>query len=258
MGLYKIWALLKIGRHSLDSSKPEKLALRECQSQFLEHLNPNKLMSVSPEDSHRVRDRLFLVGSVLLWKYPKKGEHDTTFENKGQLGIISPMEVQNPERSEVEVEAWAPKIIPKSGPAFEALSNQQKNDLRRLHSNLGHPSPEKLCRVLTENGADAQVIAAARDYQCDVCVENKPGPTLPSPSTIHELREFNDCVGCDGVYWKSRAGVIISCILLMRLPCFIWAPRVEGQWKKKKRLRTHGSIGLDRARFSILTRQVSM
>ena len=146
------------------------------------------------------------IGAVV--EIPKKGEHDMTFENKGQLGIISPMEVQNPERSEVEVEAWAPKIIPKSGPAFEALSNQQKNDLRRLHSNLGHPSPEKLCRVLTENGADAQVIAAARDYQCDVCVENKPGPTLPSPSTIHELREFNDCVGCDGVYWKSRAGVV--------------------------------------------------
>eukprot|EP00435_Cladocopium_sp_Y103_P004756 s3346_g1.t1 len=137
-------------------------------------------------------------------------------DSKGELipipesGEVLDENPKGPSQAEnrvIEVEAWAPKIIPRSGPAFEALSNQQKTDLRRLHSNLGHPNPEKLCRVLTENGADAEVIAAARDYQCDVCVENKRGPTLPSPSTIHELREFNDCVGCDGVYWKSRAGV---------------------------------------------------
>ena len=103
---------------------------------------------------------------------------------------------------------WAPKIVPRSGPAFEALSREKKANLRRLHSNLGHPSPDRLSRLLTEQGASPDVIAAARDFQCDVCVcvENCRGPKLP-PSTIHEPKDFNDVVGCDGCYWKSRAGV---------------------------------------------------
>eukprot|EP00435_Cladocopium_sp_Y103_P063936 s917_g25.t1 len=104
-------------------------------------------------------------------------------------------------------EGWAPKSIPQSGPSFNALEQHQKNDLKRLHSNLGHPSPERLCRLLTEQGADEHVIRAARDYQCDVCVENRHGPKLPSPATIHEHKDFNDVVGCDGAYWKSGNGV---------------------------------------------------
>ena len=106
-----------------------------------------------------------------------------------------------------EDEAWAPKVIPKSGPSFLSLSPQQKSDLRRLHSNLGHPSTEKLCRLLSEQGADQTVIDAAKDFQCDVCVENRRGPKLPNPSTIHDPRDFNDVVGCDGVYWKGVRGV---------------------------------------------------
>ena len=47
----------------------------------------------------------------------------------------------------------------------------------------------------------------ARDYQCDVCVENHRGPKLANPSTIHEHRDFNDVVGCDGAYWKGSMGV---------------------------------------------------
>ena len=106
-----------------------------------------------------------------------------------------------------EIEGWAPRIIPRSGPAFELLDVHQKNDLKRLHANLGHPSPEKLCRLLSEQGADQRVVCAARDYQCDVCVENHRGPKLANPSTIHEHRDFNDVVGCDGAYWKGSMGV---------------------------------------------------
>ena len=49
-----------------------------------------------------------------------------------------------PPEGEVSVSAWPPRIVPRSGPAFESLENSQKADLRRIHSNLGHPSPRKI------------------------------------------------------------------------------------------------------------------
>ena len=104
-------------------------------------------------------------------------------------------------------EGWPPRIAPKSGPNFESLEPGQKADLRRLHSNLGHPHPGKLAKLLSEQGADEAVVKAARDYQCDACVESQPGPKLSHPSSLHVPRDFNDCVGCDGAYWSNQQGL---------------------------------------------------
>ena len=111
-----------------------------------------------------------------------------------------------PEGYDDSIAAWPPRIIPRSGPAFEALENSQKADLRRIHSNLGHPSPEKLSRMLREQGASEAVVKAARDYQCDSCIESQAKPRLPNPSTIHVARDFNDVVGADGAYWTNKQG----------------------------------------------------
>lgn len=59
-------------------------------------------------------------------------------------------------------EQWGPRIVPKSGPAFHQLTPQQQADLKRLHSNLGHPSAAKLAKVLIDRGTDSGVVAAAR------------------------------------------------------------------------------------------------
>ena len=105
-----------------------------------------------------------------------------------------------------EIQGWPPRVVPQSGPHFEALDNDQKADLRRLHANLGHPSPDKLSRLLQDQGASDEVIKAARDFQCDSCIENQTKPKLPSPATIHSPKDFNDCVGGDGAYWVNGRG----------------------------------------------------
>ena len=99
-----------------------------------------------------------------------------------------------------------PKVTLQSGPAFGSLENHQKADLRRLHANLGHPSPEKLSRALQDQGASVEVVKAAQYYQCDSCIENQIRPKLPNPATIYSPKGFNDCVGGDGAYWTNKQG----------------------------------------------------
>lgn len=103
-------------------------------------------------------------------------------------------------------QGWPPKVTLQSGPAFESLENHQKADLRRLHANLGHPSPEKLSRALQDQGASVEVVKAAQYYQCDSCIENQIRPKLPNPATIYSPKEFNDCVGGDCAYWTYKQG----------------------------------------------------
>ena len=103
-------------------------------------------------------------------------------------------------------QGWAPRIIPKSGPAFLNLNGVQKGDLRRLHNNLGHPDVEKMVKFLTERGAQSEVIQAARDMVCDTCVESQERRKRSQPSRIHEALDFNDVVGADGAYWTNKKG----------------------------------------------------
>ena len=121
----------------------------------------------------------------------------------------NPVEPRISEKSTHDMETisgWPPKIIPVHGPAFRALSAQQKTDLNRLHRNLGHPDPARLHRLLVDQGADPAVIAGALDMQCDVCHETNKKPKLPHPSSIHDDLDFNDVVGADGAHWKSKLG----------------------------------------------------
>jgi hypothetical protein len=104
------------------------------------------------------------------------------------------------------VPGWAPKIIPRHGPAFRALEPQQRADLARLHHNLGHPDPARLQRLLIDQGAENSVIQGALDMQCDVCLETQRKPKLPHPSAVHDDLDFNDVVGADGAHWKSKLG----------------------------------------------------
>eukprot|EP00435_Cladocopium_sp_Y103_P025644 s3158_g6.t1 len=115
-------------------------------------------------------------------------------------------EMLAPDGSSNSDQGWVPRIIPKSGPAFLQLSSGEQSELRRLHNNLGHPSPDKLLRFLNEQGAKPEILAGARDMCCDTCVETQNRPKLPQPSRIHEALDFNDLVGADGAYWTNASG----------------------------------------------------
>ncbi|CAE7339420.1 GIP [Symbiodinium natans] len=103
------------------------------------------------------------------------------------------------------LQAWAPPPIPIHGPAFRNLSKEEKSTLIRVHANLGHPAPQTLSNHLRAAGADPSLVQAALEYQCDSCLESVE-PRLQRPSKLSEPREFNDVIGVDGFFFKSKSG----------------------------------------------------
>ena len=103
------------------------------------------------------------------------------------------------------LEGWGPPPVPLHGPAFRALTSEEKSDLIRLHRNLGHPSPKKLVEHLQTAKAFPHVIAAAKAYVCDACVESTAS-RHQRPSKLQDPQEFNDTVGLDAFYWRGNAG----------------------------------------------------
>ena len=100
-------------------------------------------------------------------------------------------------------EGWAPPPVPLHGPAFRSLSADEKNQLVKLHKNLGHPDPAVLSRHLQMQGSPPHVIAGVQDYVCDSCVESKK-PFHQRPAKLHEPKEFNQMLGMDAFYWSGR------------------------------------------------------
>ena len=96
-------------------------------------------------------------------------------------------------------EGWAPPPIALHGPKFRLLNETEKNELIKLHKNLGHPDPEKLSQHLRLQGADPKIVDAAREFVCDACVESSSF-RHQRPAQLHEPREFNDTVGIDGFF----------------------------------------------------------
>ena len=111
-------------------------------------------------------------------------------------------------------EGWAPPPVPIHGLAFRNLNPQEKQDLVKLHKNLGHPDPKVLADHLAVQKAFPHIIEAAKDFVCDACVEST-GRRHQRPAKLHEPREFNQCVGLDGFYWSGKAGFqvhVLHCI----------------------------------------------
>ena len=81
--------------------------------------------------------------------------------------------------------------------------------LRRLHSNLGHPSNKDLVRVLRNSGASEEAIRQARELECSVC-HNHKAPSSALPANTSRATRFNEKIGLDVKYlpgWKSNQKV---------------------------------------------------
>ena len=114
-------------------------------------------------------------------------------------------DVQSRDVTTPDLEGWAPPPVPLHGPAFRSLTSEEKCRLRRIHNNLGHPSPETLARHLKAANESPSLIEAALDFQCDVCLESTE-PRHQRPSKLPEPRDFNDLIGIDGFFFKSQSG----------------------------------------------------
>ena len=120
-------------------------------------------------------------------------------------GVVS----EGDQKGELDVEILGhapPKNVPVHGPGFRDLSKDEQAQIRRLHHNLGHPSPLKLANFLKERHSDSALVQGALDFQCDSCAETKSGPDVSRPATIHENLGFNQVVGMDTATWTSQAG----------------------------------------------------
>ena len=111
-----------------------------------------------------------------------------------------------PKFSQHEVcEGWAPPPVAMHGPKYRELNSAEKADLKKLHVSLGHPDPNVLAEHLKAQKAADHVVAAAKEFVCDACVESV-GRKHQRPAKLHDARDFNDLIGMDGFYWSGTRG----------------------------------------------------
>eukprot|EP00435_Cladocopium_sp_Y103_P018806 s1370_g4.t1 len=104
--------------------------------------------------------------------------------------------------------------IPDSGPQpitvnqhalFQRLPKHEQQLVAKIHKNLGHPSNERLCTLMLQQGFRPEMIQAARHFQCSTCVQCSQ-PKHARPSSIKDDLDFNDRISIDGVQWTSSGG----------------------------------------------------
>ena len=101
-----------------------------------------------------------------------------------------------------DLATWTPLSASVSGPKFLELSDGDKGIIRKLHTNLGHPTAEKLARHLSEARAQQHRIDAAKDYLCGTCAERQT-PKLTTPGNLKDPKEFNERISFE---WKGKGG----------------------------------------------------
>ena len=116
------------------------------------------------------------------------------------------LEAQPDPASEVPIVGHPPKNVARHGPAFLQLGKDDQTWIRQIHHRMGHPDVEKLTRFLKHTHADPRIVAGARDYQCDACLESHRGFRPARPASIHENIGFNALVGMDMVSWTNALG----------------------------------------------------
>ena len=87
--------------------------------------------------------------------------------------------------------------------------------LKRLHSNLGHPSARELTRVLKHSNASSLALQRVSHLACPVCA-NHQRFAAPLPANTSRVSEFNQRVGLDVKYLPGwTPGQKIPCVNLV-------------------------------------------
>ena len=92
------------------------------------------------------------------------------------------------------------------GPKFQKLTAEQRQQLYRMHQNLGHPDSQILGNVLRDQGWESDAIEGIKDMHCPSCFENQK-PKIARPGHLGMPRAFNDLVSIDAVKWTSAEGM---------------------------------------------------
>ena len=98
---------------------------------------------------------------------------------------------------------------------WSAVPEHMKQEIQRLHTNLGHPSTPGMLRLLRRAGAKPDAIAAARVYSCPICANRNTG-RHPRPARVSENYSFNQLVLLDTLYVHDSRGNLCS---LLNIVC---------------------------------------
>lgn len=84
------------------------------------------------------------------------------------------------------------------GPSLR-VSKAVRNQVAKLHANLGHPVNDRLARMLKLQGVRTEVVQAARDLRCEVCARIHPPLSAPKSSAKAPER-FNEHYSLDSFF----------------------------------------------------------
>ena len=92
------------------------------------------------------------------------------------------------------------------GPKFLCLPKSvDRREIVKAHKNLGHPSKDRLCALLKQQGARSAVLDGVMDFHCSVC-SSQSTPKHSRPGTIKEALDFNDRIAIDGLKFTNSQG----------------------------------------------------
>jgi hypothetical protein len=80
---------------------------------------------------------------------------------------------------------------------------ETRNAVTRLHTNLGHPLPSTMAKMLSDAGGAEEAIQCVLQYPCPTC-HRHGAPPLRRPASVPRTRQFNDTVLVDVHHWDFR------------------------------------------------------
>ena len=88
---------------------------------------------------------------------------------------------------------------------FQSLAPWERNMLKQMHVNLGHPNNDRLAKTLQGQGYRPEIVQAAKEMRCVTCAQCSP-PKHPRPAALKPMLDFNAKIYIDGINWTNKAG----------------------------------------------------
>ena len=132
------------------------------------------------------------------WTVVKVGFKDWRWLEKGATGKWHPEARKH--QAVIVLYYWPESPDSSTYVASYDLTDREKAEVLRCHTNLGHPNNREFIRVLKSAGTRHDILQyVAREFQCPGCVQEKRPPTR-LPSATPRVYDFNVILGVDVLF----------------------------------------------------------
>eukprot|EP00435_Cladocopium_sp_Y103_P017306 s4178_g4.t1 len=199
--LISIFAQLKDQSNQLDISKP----VNHRPEMSVPHAKSRKLNPPDEVDSSMPPNNIDNTPTTEPIVMPTN-DNITPEKSSDQVpSITTPPETSTAELDGTPTTSETKIPCTSHGPKFRALSKEVQQWISKIHHNLGHPNHLKLHNVLQQQGYSPEILQGLSDFRCNTCHEMQ-APRISRPANLSDIREFNDCVGCDLITWTAKTG----------------------------------------------------